>query len=61
MSLAAEMMEICPGFDQFVLQNGKGVKYVHAKFPGGEHGEDDVMTPPDNVEYENIGKLGNIL
>ena len=61
MGLAAEMMEICPGVMDFVLQNGKGVKYLKKKFPGGEHGEDDVLPLPDNVEYENIGKLGNIL
>ena len=61
MGLAAEMMEICPGVDEFVLQNGKGVKYVHKIFPGGELGVDDVLTPSDDVEYENIGKLGNIL
>ena len=47
MSFAAEMTELCPGVEEFVLQNNKGFKYVHKKFPGGEHGEDDVLTPPD--------------
>ena len=34
MSLTEEMKEICPGVVDIVLQNNKGFKYIHMKFPG---------------------------